>query len=96
MKRPTARKRILTHLNDYRKRLAKDGEARLGTYYSRTGQLCPLCTVCGHSCDDCLRWPGGDGCFAFKRRVYESKAVRTKLRWIDKLEKELERWATEP
>lgn len=68
MKRKTAVKLIKTHLNDYRKRLAEDGDAQLGSYEWRTNQTCPLCRTTGRyrnatyskearECIKCLHWP---------------------------------------
>ncbi len=109
VKRTIATKRIKTHLNDYRKRLGKDRDARLHGYATRTGVECPLCrvsyteqahldkhTIClADPCGPCLRWPGRWGCSNFIDKVNEAKTVHAKLRWIDKLEAELDRWAAE-
>ena len=107
MKRTTAAKRIKTHLNDYRRRLAKDGDAALGTYFSRTRIDCPLCAAVIPWCCSlgCICWPksnrrlppdtAGFSCFKFMCHINSLKTVRAKLRWIDKLETELDRWAAE-
>ncbi len=98
MKRITAAKRIKAHLRDYRKEIDKDKAAQLSSY---SVHACPLCfaSKCEGriNCDDCLRWPGrrDNNCFGFKDQVNDLKTVPAKLRWIDKLEAELDRWASE-
>ncbi len=101
MKRTTATKRIKTHLNDYRKRLAEDKYAELRTYMNRTGTQCPLCLVVSGCCFACIRWPRSTQsrctlphpCNRFVYHINSLDSVRAKLRWIDKLEPELDRWA---
>ena len=95
MKRITAAKRIKTHLRDYRERLGGDSATKLSGCVR-----CPLCVVGrpkGHGlCGSCLRWPGRDtDCFDFMDHVNRLETVKSKLRWIDKLEAELDRWASE-
>ncbi len=105
MKRTTAAKHIKTHLNDYRKRLGENKRAYLRVYIARTSDIdiCPLCVVDREACEKaktpcckfCLRWPGGRRCGFFREKVNNLKTVRAKLRLIDKLEAELDRWAAE-
>ncbi len=103
MKRTTAAKHIKTHLNDYRKRLGENRGAWLHAFHWRSNDVCPLCIVDREACEKakalsckfCLRWPGGRRCGFFKKTVNSFKTVRAKLRWIDKLEAELDRWAAE-
>ncbi len=98
MKRITAAKRIKAHLRDYRKQVERDKTVQLSSY---SVCACPLCLASRRkgtpACGDCLRWPGRvrDNCFVFMNQVNGLKTVRGKLNWIDKLEAELDRWASE-
>ncbi len=99
MKRKTAAQRIRTHLKDYEKRLAKDKGAFLYTYWTRTGQDCPLCRACidGEDCFGCLGWPDAlvgtlTPCMGFLRRINKLKTRAVKLRWIAKLYIALDEW----
>ena len=100
MKRTTAVKRTKTHLKDYRKRLEKDRYAWLENYVNRTGTYCPLCAAVRGHCSKCIRWPkitprSAFPCNIFRCCINGFKTVRVKLRWIDKFEAELDRWAAE-
>ena len=98
MKRITAASKIKGYLGHYRERVEKDKAVLLLSYSVRA---CPLCIASkakgSVSCGDCLRWPGqrGDNCFGFMSHVNCLKTVRGKLNWIDKLEAEIDRWASE-
>ena len=100
MKRITAAKRIKAHLRDYRKRLQKDASFSLD-YYATDTSTCPLCRAVEDCCDNCVPWPSGGGvarlvgCFDFTCQVDSIKTVKGKLNLIDKLETELDRWASE-
>ncbi len=100
MKRITAAKRIKAHLGDYRERLQKDASFSLGYYATDTGS-CPLCCAVVDCCDNCVLWPSRAraaplaGCSDFVNQVDSLKTAKAKFGWIDKLEAELDRWASE-
>ncbi len=98
MKRITAAKRIKAHLRNYSEQIEEDRAAQLFSYYPI--EKCPLCVVTrgeGYAgCGGCLQWPGRlIGCFGFMAHINSLKTVRGKLNLIDKLEAELDRWASE-
>ncbi len=108
MKRITAAKRIKAHLRDYRKRLNRGRLAKLAPYKERDDKPCPLCRACGETdfstadCYECLGWPAlpvqGDSydpsCINFIRAV-NSGPFASVIPLLDKLEAELDRWASE-